>query len=383
MIRGTSLGASDISAFLLRLSEIGGKVGRRSGTNHRSKDDRELFCFRRYAATLALHGEWLFPCSVTMGERPDFMIAIGENTRGLEVTEATTKSFQRYDLSYAGCGIAIRAANAPCRPMNTNETALHGAYEHGRQTCRACFERRDVAWNAIERREFRVGTDKWQLRANPGYWGSSMPEILVCGFSKGPGQNTLIDEGRRFESVPFNDGRNIMRPNLKRLLCAVGLMSKETAIEQMFEKTERRFGFASLIRCSVQVWDGGDWKGADGNILGRTLRSKPAFVSTCAKLHLRDALPSSVKLIVMLGANRTYVPEVMRVLDGKSLGVTSADLYAYRTPNSTVVHLPHPSGGNNGSIAAFCGDRPPKESERAMLACRQQVGLAISSVFGT
>lgn len=59
-------------------------------------------------------------------------------------------------------------------------------YEHGKQNCRACFDDPSLYWNSKTTNEFVVGKKRWRLRANPGYWGASNPEVLVLGFSKGP-----------------------------------------------------------------------------------------------------------------------------------------------------------------------------------------------------
>lgn len=47
---------------------------------------------------------------------------------------------------------------------------------HGWQACRACH---------APGLDVRV-EGGWHLRANPGYWGTSVPKTLVLGFSKGP-----------------------------------------------------------------------------------------------------------------------------------------------------------------------------------------------------
>ncbi len=54
----------------------------------------ELFCFRRYLETLATNGLSNYPCAITMGESPDFMIMFSKVIRGLEITQATTEAFQ-------------------------------------------------------------------------------------------------------------------------------------------------------------------------------------------------------------------------------------------------------------------------------------------------
>ena len=90
-----SFDASDCRSLMRQLRSVGRRVGPRSGPNKRTKDDKELFCFRRYMATLAFRRQLVYPCSVRMGERPDFMVRCGSIERGLEITEATTKSFQK------------------------------------------------------------------------------------------------------------------------------------------------------------------------------------------------------------------------------------------------------------------------------------------------
>ena len=96
MQRGPLFKAADLQTLIQCLRAVGQSVGPRTGPDRRSKEDKELFVFRRYAATLAAHGKWPLPCSVTMGESPDFMIAFPGGERGLEVTEATTEAFQRW-----------------------------------------------------------------------------------------------------------------------------------------------------------------------------------------------------------------------------------------------------------------------------------------------
>jgi hypothetical protein len=181
------------------------------------------------------------------------------------------------------------------------------------------------------------------LRANPAYWGSSSPEILVLGFSKGPEQNKLIDRhvaGSHprisFEDIPFNDEKKVMRPNLKRLLTSIGLLDERASIDALFKPTEKRFGFASLVRCSVEyAKPNSDIFVATGSgITQATLKKRPRFVETCIKRHLTN-IPESTRLIVMLGVTTSYVNDVMNILDGDPFFPEAACSYAYsagRTP---------------------------------------------------
>jgi hypothetical protein len=104
MPRELAFEAGNLRTFIPCLRRIGRKVGPRSGLARRNKEDKEQFCFRRYALTLATHRMWRFPCKVSMGERPDFMVTFGSKSHGVEVTEATTELFQRDLTRSERCG---------------------------------------------------------------------------------------------------------------------------------------------------------------------------------------------------------------------------------------------------------------------------------------
>ena len=84
------LEADNARSLMRQLRRLGRRVGPRV---ERTKG--ELFCLRRYVATLASNGCWSFPCSIQMGESPDFMIDAGHILYGLELTEATTEALQQ------------------------------------------------------------------------------------------------------------------------------------------------------------------------------------------------------------------------------------------------------------------------------------------------
>jgi hypothetical protein len=251
-------------------------------------------------------------------------------------------------------------------------------YEHGQQVCRACFGDAGLGWNSEQTQEFAAGRRRWRLRANPGYWGSSAPEVLVLGFSKGPNQDKKIAAGAAFEDVPFAG----MRGDLRRLLAAVGLVGPDEDMDSLFFSTERRFGFASLVRCSVAIWARNskkefDWIGTGGNIIGQTVMAEPAFVTTCIARHLAAGLPASVKLMVLLGSAEKNVLSIMRALGGEPICPGAGTHYAYRALGCTVIHLPHPAGGNRDSIKAFCNGASDNQRDAGTLECRRQVLPAV------
>jgi hypothetical protein len=210
-----------------------------------------------------------------------------------------------------------------------------------------------------------------------------MPRILVLGFSKGPEQNGLIggyiQKRQRFEDIPFNDKSNQMRPNLQRLLVELGVLDKARRIDSLFEPTEEVFGFASFVRCTVTYAAPGsdEFVGSGGSITGRTLELRPDFVGQCASAHLVE-LPASVELIVALGITKGFVQGVQQVLRKLGTIEPGEGPYAYRYAGRQVVHVPHPSGGNNGAVAVFCGERPPSTpSEKNVPTCKAQTAAAL------
>jgi hypothetical protein len=260
-------------------------------------------------------------------------------------------------------------------------------YRHGPQSCRLCFDNAALPWHSPAARTFVASGERWQLRPNPGYWGATNPRILVLGFSKGPTQNKIIDDyldrrsSIRFEDIPFRG----IRRNLRSVLLTLGLISERTSIDSLFMSTESVFGFSSLVRCSVAYFQRGkgEYIGADGNILQVTISHRPGFVTTCIKRHLVDVLPSSVALVIVLGAGVRYVEGVRRLLGGRRLFESAAVSYAYMVNEVPVVHVPHPSNGNNGFVAVFTVERSPRgANERGMLECRRQALHAVRGVAG-
>lgn len=76
-----------------RLAEIDSTVSRRS--SGRSTAQRERWSLVHYLRTLHQNGLVRFPLEIERGERPDFVVRMGDQRFGLEVTEAGTTEFQR------------------------------------------------------------------------------------------------------------------------------------------------------------------------------------------------------------------------------------------------------------------------------------------------
>ncbi len=75
--------------------DLGTNVGPRTGSAARTKEQKELWCLRRYIFTLAAADRIDFPVVIEKSESPDFRCAFGSRTLGIEVTEATDPRDQR------------------------------------------------------------------------------------------------------------------------------------------------------------------------------------------------------------------------------------------------------------------------------------------------
>ena len=117
------------------------------------------------------------------------------------------------------------------------------------------------------RREQRQQSKTGGSRRIPLAWENQRPEVLVLGFSKGPSQAGEL--GRLpHNDIPYRKGRK----QVGKIFAHVGLLSKASPddLKKMVEKAiadpAGRFGWGSLVRCTVerfdakdQVWVGSGW----------------------------------------------------------------------------------------------------------------------------
>lgn len=257
---------------------------------------------------------------------------------------------------------------------------------HGQQSCRECFKGcPDHRWHVGNLAEFSVNGTTWTLRPNPGYWGDPEPKVLVLGFSKGDDQQNMIDlylKGQtRFEDIPFNSAKGTMRKDLAELLATLGLVPPGEPIDRLFENAAHGFGFASLIRCSVEMQRQKKRPTRSGdNILSRTLAEKPRFVDECVGKYVAR-MPDSVRLVILLAADIKYVRACRKLLEEVPLSPPDETSYSYSRGRKMFIHIPHPSGQAGGFRAVFNEKRDPNEREKRMLLCRRQALEAVHKAF--
>lgn len=88
---------------------------------------------------------------------------------------------------------------------------------HGRVSCSLCHGDTSPQFDVSKRTE-----GDWRITANPLSWGSTKPEIVVLGFSKGPTQAGAL------ASTPHDEiAYKGSRLNVGKILAHVGLIPSD------------------------------------------------------------------------------------------------------------------------------------------------------------
>jgi hypothetical protein len=240
------------------------------------------------------------------------------------------------------------------------ETTPSSLPPHGRIQCRRCFP--GVAGDTLE-------AGKWQAVNDPGAWGSSTPEVLVLGFSKGFTQANAY-RSDIFENIPFKN----MRPRLEASLKLLNLMDRSKAIASTFTAQETRLAYGSLVRCSLsRLNDRTGNRECTGQVMPKAFtESVSPMVRRCAETFL-SRLPDTVRVVVMLGTTDAYVRscrDLIRSIYGSSFSDVNA--VAYKTGKALWVHVAHPSG-MNGFYAPWLEGNPSNPSGLKCSLAKQAV----------
>lgn len=222
---------------------------------------------------------------------------------------------------------------------------------HGWQVCRACH---------APGLDVRVVGD-WHLRANPGYWGSSAPETLVLGFSKGATQIGAAQFGS-FERVAF---AGHMRPRLASVLHQLGIDLGGQTMDDALTAESRHIGAASLVRCGLSVMEKGKLV-SSGTIMPKAMRSSFPLeaMKTCVARHL-DPLPDSVKRVVLLGTTNAYMKGVKALMHQQFNDFQELNEVAFHAQGRTWVFASHPSPASGTFKCGSTATPPPSQGARS------------------
>jgi hypothetical protein len=214
---------------------------------------------------------------------------------------------------------------------------------HGRVACTQCFPSEVPVFDQTKR-----SCQSWRITWNPLAWGSTTPEIVVLGFSKGPSQAGALSRAPHDE-IAYKGSRK----NVGKILAHIGLLPSlppqelARAVDRLIADQSGRFHFGSLIRCTVERFDepSQTWKGSGGGMLDKFVATSfgREVVTRCARTFLA-ALPQRTKLVVMfgLGTKLGYVEEAFRVFREVRLGNwRRLNDVAYTDGRITVVHVEH------------------------------------------
>lgn len=215
--------------------------------------------------------------------------------------------------------------------------------QHGRVNCTLCFQGKPVVFDETKRTE----TD-WRITANPLAWGSTSPEIVVLGFSKGPTQAGAL-ASTPHDKIAYKGSRG----NVGKILAHVGLLPEvptdqySQVVDELIVDKSGRFHFGSLVRCTVERFDkkAAGWKGSGGGMLDKFVAMPfGREVATKCATNFLGALPAATKLVVMfgLGSSLNYVDAAMDVYKrARPGGWRKLNDVSYTDEAITVVHVEH------------------------------------------
>jgi hypothetical protein len=204
--------------------------------------------------------------------------------------------------------------------------------KHGYIGCRSCYPSHGNIYTFSN-----ADGSRWRIEEPNAAWGSSNPEVLVLGFSRGGNQSK---PGLAFDAIAFKG----MRTQLGKILAALAIV-KSGALDQRIRAFEKYLAFGSLIRCSVSQWDEAtkNFSKSGNSILQRFAKGDVTsqIAEQCAKNYLLN-LPETTRLVVMLGNEEKYI-RFCHVLVKKTRGEARwVKSVSYDSKGIRFVHVIHP-----------------------------------------
>lgn len=248
---------------------------------------------------------------------------------------------------------------------------------HGRISCSICHSSR---FSFDETRTLSAD-QTWRITANPLAWGNAEPEVLVLGFSKGPSQAGELQRLPHNE-IPYRKGRK----QVGKILAHVGLLPPtdpeelKDLVDQAIANTQGRFGWGSLVRCTVERFDGKTWVGSGGMIDEFMKHEFGKRISHACATRFLSVLPYRTRLVIMfgLGAKGSYVSAARRAIESARPGTwRTVNEVAYTDGQITVVHVEH-FASQGANIPNWLGQNNHPRSKLGLMA-REAVSFGLAS----
>jgi len=228
---------------------------------------------------------------------------------------------------------------------------------HGRLNCRKCYE-----FNDSDRCSPHP---KWQMVNDPGHWGSSTPEYLVLGFSKGATQAEVFRTGRH-EDTAFAK----LRPRLEQELKLLGALQPHESVNEKIESPESNIAFGSLIRCSLTREDekeslkqGKQIFASSGPLIVKSFNEVPHIIQNCVDKYLTQ-LPTSLKVVFFLGCTDGYVRQVKKTIQHLYPdSYRNLNPMAFQADGKKWIFITHPSQ-TNGSFLKWLNSNDTSGTKR-------------------
>ncbi|GJD76796.1 hypothetical protein [Methylobacterium goesingense] len=209
--------------------------------------------------------------------------------------------------------------------------------------CVICHGGRPVEFDKTR----RISMDgDWRITANPLAWGNPNAEVVVLGFSKGPTQAGKLTTTPH-DQIAYKGGRL----PVGKILAHVGLIEGgderhlRASVDRLIADPAGRFQFGSLIRCTVERWDGEEWKGTGGGMLDGFVAVPfgREVATNCTRRFLTN-LSASTRLVVMfgMGTKGNYIRQARALIQQARPGRwRTVNEVAYADEKVTFVHVEH------------------------------------------
>src|SRR5579859_3630689 len=133
---------------------------------------------------------------------------------------------------------------------------------------------------------------------------------------------------------------------------------------------EREFGFASLVRCSL------DNRNKTSGIIPSALANPSirTIIKRCAGTFLGQ-IPASVRLVVLLGTTDVSIAKTQALFSVLFSNYSNINQVAFRAGSALWVYATHPSGGNGHFEEWISGGNDTPSGRKRILALEALTSL--------